>query len=215
MDIAVQKKIESFFNTYSKRTYKKGEVLIRASEVPSRIYYLTKGSVRKYAISPKGDELVVNIFRPISFFPISHAINDISNDFFYEALEEVSVREASTAEVVIFIKKNPDVLFDLLQRVLLGTEGMTKRLTYLLAGNAYARLVTELVIQTKRFGSSENGGFILRISESDLAASSGMTRETVSREMKKLKEKEILFVQKKAIYIRNLHLLEAELLKLS
>ena len=109
------------------RKYTKGEVLIRADENPSGVLYLTKGLVKVYCISEKGDEIILNIFQPISFFPMSWAVNDVPNSFFYEAVSEVSLYQAPKNEVLIFLKKNPDVLFDLLQRVFKGCLLYTSR----------------------------------------------------------------------------------------
>ena len=172
---------------------------------PPGIFYLKSGRVKEYAISKKGDELVVNMFKPISFFPMSWAINNTPNMYFFEAIIDIEVWRAPKDKVLEFIKANPDVLCDLLSRVYRGTDGMMTRMTYLMAGNAYARLITELIIHAKRFGNP------LRISEKDLAASSGMTRETISREMKTLKDKGLVSFQKNTLTIKNLKELENEL----
>ena len=205
MDLKIQKKIDEFFTRFKYQKYKKGEILVRADDDPPGIFYLKSGRVKEYAISKKGDELVVNMFKPISFFPMSWAINNTPNMYFFEAIIDIEVWRAPKDKVLEFIKANPDVLCDLLSRVYRGTDGMMTRMTYLMAGNAYARLITELIIHAKRFGNP------LRISEKDLAASSGMTRETISREMKTLKDKGIVSFQKNSLTIKNLKELENEL----
>jgi CRP-like cAMP-binding protein len=152
VDTVIAKKIDKFFTQFKHVTYKKGEIIIRADDNPSGIFYLISGNVRKYAISKKGDELVVNIFKPISFFPMSWAINNEPNEYFYDALTSLEIYRAPKEKVVEFIKNNPDVLYDLISRVYRGTDGMTRRMTYLMNGNAYARLNIELIIHAKRFG---------------------------------------------------------------
>ena len=215
MDKNTAKKIEGFFTQFKHVKYKKDEILVRADDDPSGIFYLVSGNVRKYAISQKGDELVVNIFKPISFFPMSWAINSESNEYFYDALTPVEIYRAPKEKVVEFVKNNPDVLYDLMSRVYRGTEGMLRRMTYLMAGNAYARLLTELVIHAKRFGKkNENTGKIeIKVSEKELASQAGMTRETVSREMKNLKDKGLVTFDKNILKISNIEELENELLE--
>lgn len=205
MDNKIAKKLEEFFTKFKHQIYKKGEILIRADDDPSGIFYIKKGFIKEYAISKKGDELVVNIFKPISFFPMSWAINNTKNIYFFEATTVAEVYKAPKEKILEFVKSNPDVLFDLLSRVYKGTDGLMTRMMYLMAGNAYTRLITELIIHTKRFGSP------FRISEKDLAAQSGMTRETVSREMKMLKEKRLVVFEKNTIVVKNLNNLEEEL----
>lgn len=213
MEQQIQQKIDSFFRQFKHQIYKKGEILIRADEDPSGIFYVKTGIVKKYAISMKGDELVVNLFKPVSFFPMSWAINDTPNKFFYEALTDVEIWKAPKEKAVMFIQENPDVLFDLLARVYRGTEGMLTRMAYLMSGNAYARLITELLIHAKRFGTktNENTSVAVRVSETELASQAGMTRETVSREMKVLKKKGFVTFNKNTLVIDDIEKLEEEL----
>lgn len=195
----------NFFSQFKHQIYKKGEILVRADDDPHGIFYLKEGFVKEYAISKKGDELVINIFKPISFFPMSWAVNNTKNMYFFEAITDLKVWRAPKEKAIEFVKNNPDVLYDLLGRVYKGTDGIMTRMTYLMAGNAYARLITEIIIHAKRFGNP------LHISETDLAERAGMTRETVSRGMKTLKEKGLVVFERNKIIIKSLEKLEEEL----
>ena len=207
----LQEKIDTFFSQFPKHEYKKGQVLIHPDSEPLRILYLTRGQVKEYAVSKKGDELVVNIFKPFSFFPMSHVFSESSENYYFEALTAVVIRRVPKKAVLEFLHKEPDVLFDLLTRVYKGLDGVLSRMTYLMGATAYGRLVAELVICAKRFGQREKDGIHIFLSEKDLAASSGMSRETVSREMKKLKNKGLVFLSKNIIVVKNLEQLEEEL----
>lgn len=213
MDIQIRRKLEKFFMQFKRQLYKKGEILVHADDAPPGIFYLKEGIVKQYTISKKGDELVLNIFKPISFFPMSWAINNTPNEYFYEALVDVEVYRAPREKTITFIKQESSVLYDLMSRVYSGTDGMMKRMAYLMSGNAYARLITELLIHVRRFGNTiEHKKLIeLRISENDLAAQSGMSRETVSRELKILKDKGLVTFNKQILTIKDLDELEEEL----
>ena len=75
----VTETLDIFFSQFKRRDYKKGEILIRADENPTGVLYVTAGNVREYAISSKGEELVVNIFKPGAFFPMTWGINQTEN----------------------------------------------------------------------------------------------------------------------------------------
>ncbi len=211
MDNSVAKKIDNFFLQYKQQKYKKGEILVRAGDDPSGIFYLKEGVVKKYAISRKGDEMIVNVFKSVSFFPMSWAINKTPNAYFYEALTNLNVYRAPGDDVNKFIKREPDVMYDLLSRVYKGTEGILTRMTYLMAGNANGRLITEIIIQAKRFGKKQDNGIEVKTSEKDLAAQSGMTRETVSREMRILKDRGLVTFSKNILLIPGMQKLEDQL----
>jgi CRP-like cAMP-binding protein len=213
MNSVLEKKIDDYFTRFKHQKFKKGEILIRADDDPLGIFYLKNGIVKKYAISKKGDELIVNLFKPVSYFPMSWAINDTPNEYYYEAMTDVEVWRVPREKAVAFIKDNPDIMFDLLARLYNGTDGMITRMTYLMAGNAYTRLITELLISVKRFGKKTGSGDELEvaISEKDIANQAGMSRETVSREMKHLKNKGIVVIEKSTLKVKSLAALEYEL----
>jgi CRP-like cAMP-binding protein len=213
MNQSVLDKIDAFFTQYPSQVYKRGEILIHAGDNPTGVFYVKDGQIKEYAISKKGEELVVNIFKPVAFFPMSWAINETPNEYFFEAVTDVHTWKAPKEAVLIFIKDNPDVLFDLMRRVYKGTDGILTRMTYLMAGNAYARLIAEILLCAKRFGKKDtNGaGISCNITESELAAQAGMTRETVSREIRILKEKALVTFEKNILTIPNREKIEQEL----
>ncbi len=187
----VKQQIIDFFDTYPERTFKKGDIIIFANMNVSSVFYLVKGSVIQYDISPSGERSILNTFRPGAFFPMSNAVNQIDTPYFFEADEDVVVRVAPSGDAVDFIKSHPDVLFDLLSRTYRGTDGLLLRLSELMHGDAASRILRELYILASRFGSElEDNRIILkkRISEVQLAERTGLARETVSRTIKRLKE---------------------------
>lgn len=213
MDDKIAEKIDEFFKQYRHQDYKKGEIVIRAEDEPSGVFYLKEGYVKEYVISKKGDEFVINVFKPFSFFPMSWAINLTPNNYFYEATTNLNVWKAPREEVIKFIESNPDVLYNLMSRVYKGVDGILTRMTYLMSANAYDRLITELLIYAKRFAKVESK-ITLDISEKDIAAQAGMTRETVSREMKILKDKKLVTHEKNTFVIQDIVKLERELNKI-
>ncbi len=210
---AVRQKLDIFFSQYRLQVVKKGEIIIRAEEEPTGIFYLTSGVVKEYLISKKGEELVVNVFKSYSFFPMSYALNNTYNKYYFEAFTDCQFRRAPKDDVLAFVKQNTDVMFDLLARVYSGTDGMMVRMAYLMGGSAYERLISELVIQLERFGEkNSSGGSVLSVSEKDLAALTGMTRETVSRELKILKDKNLVSFNRNFLVVENIERLKAEVL---
>jgi CRP-like cAMP-binding protein len=212
MSNQVQSEIDIFFKQFKHHQFKKGEIIIRVDDDPGGVFYLTEGKVKQYAISAKGEELVLNIFKPVSFFPMSWAINDTFNAYYYEALEDLEIWKAPRQDVVDFLKSNPSVLFDLLSRVYKGTDGILMKMVHLMSGEAYSRVVTELLIEAKRFGKKSGSAVELTISEKDIASQAGMARETVSREMKILKDKGLVTFNKNILIINNLDDFENELI---
>jgi len=210
--MSVSEKVGSFFEQYPLQTYNKHELLLRAEEPINSVFYIVEGRISQYDIAPNGNEVVVNIFKPGAFFPMSSVINDIENHYFFEASLKVQVRVAPKAEVVQFLHDNPDVVFDLLSRVYRGVDGVLRRMAHLMGGDAQSRLIFELLNATYRFGEQQpDNSITVRITEGDLAKHSGLARETVSRLLQDLKANDLIATSHKGLSIKSITELEARL----
>jgi CRP/FNR family transcriptional regulator len=163
------------------------------------------GRVSKYDISYKGEEVTVNMYQPPSFFPVSHVLIENEATFFYKCDSDCVLQCAPLADVKKFLIDNPDVVFDLMTRVYKGIDVILRRLVHRMAGSAAERLVYELIAESERFGvSNDDTSFTLSMSEGQLASQAGLSRETVSREMTKLKALGVASVHGKGITIADL-----------
>lgn len=207
IDTLITQKITTFFERYPKVHYKKGEIITHAGEDPRGVSLLLEGLIEQYDSTAEGTHVTVNIFKSGAFFPMSWAINKTPNTYFYVALTDVTLQWADADEVVEFLKENPDVLFDLLHRVYLGTDALLRRIVLASSGAAVNRLAFELLIEAYRFGVEQGDGeYIISSKQHELAARSGLARETVSRELHKLQDDGVVTLTQKGIIARSAQL---------
>lgn len=142
--------------------------------------------------------------------PLSAVITGSPNMFFYEAETDICVRAAPTEEVYAFIKSNSEISFSMLHRQHLSNERMMVKINHLMSGNAKSRVVFEILNECRRFGhtSDEDSSIHLQLNEKDLAARAGLSRETVNREIQKLKEQNFIDTRRNTIIIHNILELE-------
>lgn len=203
MNQQILDKLHKHFETYPTRTYAKDAIITFAHQEPTGVSLLVEGLVEQYDITPEGNKMTVNIFKPPAFFPMSWAINKTPNTYFFGALTDVTLKLADADETVLFLKANPDITFDLLSRVYKGTDGLLRRLVLAASGIATNRLVFELLLEAYRFGvKTEKNTKIVTIKQNILAARSGLARETVSRELHKLEQENLISRDKQNITIR-------------
>lgn len=216
MDSDVSKKLDKFFQRYKSREYKRREILIRAADEPAGLFYLTEGIVRQYAITANGEELTINVFKSPSMFPMAWVVNDSISPHFFEAMTSVTAWVAPKNEVLAFLKQEPDILLDLVKRIYKGLDGYFMRMEHLMLGSAQARLIAELLIYARRFGEQLESQVKVnfKLTERDLAAQSGIARETVSREIQKLKQRKLINFERNTLIINDLRKLEEELLQI-
>jgi CRP/FNR family transcriptional regulator len=194
--------VEIFFSKYKKRTYKKGELILRADQEISNIFYIKTGIVRQYIISQFGQETSLATFSEGSYFPIMIYIANSKNKYYFEAVEDSTIFIAPAKDVLVFVKDNKDVMFDLTKRMALGLNGMLEKVESLLQTSSYERVIRFLTYAIKKFGKDAGEKYVeVDFSHSDLASWIGLQRETVSRQIEKLEKKKIIISKNRKMLI--------------
>jgi len=207
------REFETFYEQFTVRNYKKGEMLIRADDDPQGIFCLQKGYVRQYTISKVGFELTLQILKPISYFPMVWAVNGTPNVYFFEALTPVEVGRAPRDQVVDFIKDKPTLLFALMSELIEDYAESLKRIEHLVFSDAYRRVISVLLYIAKHFGEPNDKGVVVnhRFTQQDIATLVGVARETASIEMLKLEKKGLVVYVDHSMLFNRLEDLSAEL----
>lgn len=197
-------KTEKFFRKYEKKSFEKGQLLINKTvKKPEQIFYIEKGFVGQSKKNGDESTITLNILKKKSFFPIIFALGEIENQFDFEALSYVEARVAPVADVVEFLKTNPDVLYKLTMRLSRGVGGLLNHLETLMLKEAKQQIMDTLIVYAKRFGEKENKYFKinLELTHKNLAGILGLTRETVTRELKELIKENKIVRKGKYFYI--------------
>ncbi len=209
MDTNVSKKLHEFFTNFPLKRFKRGQILIYGGDSPPGIYFIQSGEVRQYDIARNGDEMVVNVYNPPSLFPMSWAVNQAPNEYFYETTMDTVVSIAPVEDCLVFFKQNPDVVYALLSRSYENTDTLLRRMKHLMKGTAQSRAILELLIACKCFEAQRNNACTVLVSENELAARTGLTRETISRELRQLQNRQLITMGRKQIIINDIASLEA------
>ena len=202
-----QEQIEDFFSHYTSLRYQKGERILRENEHPSGVFYIRSGIVRMYLISEEGNELTI-LSDCQTIFPLRWVLADLPNIYNDQAMNTVELWRAPRDTFMELIQENPDLLMEVTGQLLNDVSALVYRMQHLVFGNAYAKVASTVLTAAKRFGSSDAtvGGTMISIhlTHQQIADSAGVTRETASLEMKKLKEKELITYQGRSIVVRDM-----------
>ena len=212
MDDPVFKKLNKFFTEFKPIHYQRGETILRAEDVPQGASFIKSGYVRLYSISKEGKDVTLNIFKPGSYFPMTWVIADMPNVYFYEAMTDVEILRAPKGKVVDFLKGQPEILFELTKRILVGLEGILTRIQYLLYGDAHSKVASAILLLARRFGEKRKEGTVITLpfTHAGIASLAGITRETTSLEMEKLKKEGLITNKNHLIVVKDMGKLREE-----
>lgn len=206
--------IKDYVSSYTCRNYSAGEIIVFANEVPRGLFYIKSGQIKQYAIDAGGNKLVVNRFKPGAFVPLEWVFTDSKQlgQFFYEAVFDSELIIVSPDSFIDFVKDNKQVAFYLLSGQLSNISRFNEKMVRLMDGSAYALVVWQLIVEADRFARHLGSDrYELNIHEYDLADSTGLSRETVSRNMQLLKSRELISIKGHRMTIESLDRLKQEL----
>lgn len=205
-------KVQAFFETRPKRSYPKGQILLMPGDHVEQAYYIAKGTVKAYTLSYKGDQVVFNNFTARTFFPMSAIINGTPNNYYYQATSDIEVHTATPEELLAFIKDDNKLLLSFLGQTHLALERHANKMNRLMSGNARDLIIFDLLTEFRANGTVDaDGQYVVHISEHELGARAGLTRETVSREINKLKELGLLKTNRGRVILLDIMGLESRL----
>jgi len=208
-------KVAAFFSQKPVRSYKKGDIILGPGEPISDVYYVQTGLIRLYCLMGDGKELTLNIFKPRSYFPMFLILNNTSNLNYFQAMTAAKLSKSSKEEIVRFIQNEPDVLLDFTKRLSSGLNGLITTIQYSLFGSVHTRIISAILLLAKRFGEPQHDGSLLiaiHLTHQDIANIVGVARETVSIEMEKLANKNLVSDKRRNITILNIPRLQEEAL---
>lgn len=202
------KELVDFFSTYPEFYYDKHDIIIQPGDEPDSIYYITNGFVKQYATSLEGQELILNIFGPHSFFYAIFQPDGSKHDYYFSGLTMIEGHKAPRHEVKEFMHGKPEVLAQLLERRQYGIIGMFSRMEALVFGNAQSKVATAIVFCANRFGlPGIKKGEIrldLPLTHKEIGHIAGLTRESVSYEMAEFQKQGIISMNKHIVTIHNM-----------
>lgn len=195
--------VERFFADYKATKYRRHQIIIKPEEVFDSVYYIKSGFVKQTTISKTGEEFTVNIYRPGSFFAISLALHREVSNYTFETITEAELIKAPTSEIIKLIETHPDLTRDLLLRVTSGLNSLVHRMETLVFGTAHQKVAATILQNAQRFGHKQGESIVisLPLTHQQIASLTGLTRETVSIEMGKLKSAGLIDYKGKTITV--------------
>ena len=186
------------------RQYRAGATIFYRDDPGSTLHVIHRGRVKLVLASPEGREVTVGVLGPGAFFGEMALIDGGPRSATAVALEAVETVTLDRAVFLATLERRPVAALALL--TILG--GRLRRTDELLQDVLFldlpARLAKHLLALADAHGVAVPGGvrLDLRLSQGELAALVGATRESVNRCLNAFAERDILALDRDALTIR-------------
>lgn len=184
--------LRSYYSKYPVRVIKKGRPLFYQGEIPRTAYFVKSGVVKFYNITSGGEEKIVGYEGADGLMPNEWVFGKSPVAlYYYDTFTDCEVYSIPRMELVDIINSDKKVAVALLNRYISMYIGSTMHLHALEQLKAREKLLHILQYLVLRFGSEvgkDKHRINLRLTHQDIANLVGLTRETVSTEISKLRK---------------------------
>ena len=184
----------------SPRTLSAGELLFLQGDPVTGVYVLLEGSVRIYKCSPEGKEYTLHYIRPGQMFAEATLFRGDGYPANCVAVEDSLVVLFPKASFVELLQKSPSASLKMIAALSSFVRDLNQQVEDLSLREVSGRLAAYLLRLSE---ASSSDCFELDISKSELARKLGTISETLSRNLRKLKDIRVISGDGKVITVLN------------
>lgn len=191
----------------SEQLYAKNEILFREGALPSGIFYVVKGKVKKYKVDGEGREQIIYVAGTGQLIGY-HAV--LSEDRYPDsaaAMEESKIAFIPKEDFLRTLEDSPLLNSRLLKTLSHEFAVLANSLTMFAQKTVRERLALQLIIIREKYKVNYVEGMPIEInmSREDLASLVGTARENVTRILTEFKEAGLLETKGRKIMIRDVN----------
>lgn len=180
----------------TKRSVKKRSILIYQGEIPRQAYIVLSGVFKAYRLGNFGEEQIASFRTKGDMFPETWLFGKTSSAlYYYEALEDSEVLTVEKPVLLDLLDSNDELRRRLFDYMATGYTGLLMQLTALEQSRAAEKLLLMMYYLMFRYGKETSAGVYrvsLRLTHTTLGSLMGLTRETTTMELGRLKRKKIV-----------------------
>lgn len=185
-----------YLTSYPVKKYARGDIILHQDTEPANAYLIKSGIIKSYNLTAKGEEKPIELSTQLDVFPVGWLFNKIKKaQYYYEAITNAELYCVPKSELITYLRNNSESMLQFLDRQVERSTHTQLRLNALEHSKAFDKIVSTLHYFALRFGHHVTRNAIkipLPLTQQDVANFTGLTRETVSAEFKKLTQQKVL-----------------------
>jgi CRP/FNR family cyclic AMP-dependent transcriptional regulator len=174
-------------NIIEKR-FLKNQTILQEEDTPNYLYFIYSGKVKVVQLSADGKERMIAIHRRGDFFGEMAVLDGMTAPATVIAIEDTKVGFISREDFEKYLLKNTKVMMEIIAMLCARLRQAWLMLKVMSFADAEERVRNILKIMGDQFGIRDQRGTIinLRLTHKDIAEFASISRETVTRIIKKL-----------------------------
>jgi len=189
----------------SEQLYQKGDVIFREGAVPSGVFLIKTGKVKKYKTDRSGKEQIIYVAGEGEMIGYHAVLSEERYPDSAAALEKTLLVFIPQEDFLEVLARSPHLTRLLLKALSHEFTVFANSLSVFAQKTAQERLAIALIVLREKFkdAGSENKEPVLNISRADLANVAGIAEDNVIRLLKDFKNEGILETEGRKIHIKD------------
>lgn len=185
--------------------YKKGQLIFREGGIPSGIYYLLEGKVKKYKVDNFEKEQIIYVANAGELIGYHAVLSSERYPDSAAALEECKALFIPKEDFLGVLEQSPLLSGRLLKMLSHEFTVLTNSITIFAQRPVRERLAITLIVLREKFkNGNPDGPIIINMSREDIANMAGTTRENVVRLLREFKDDHLIETQGRRIWITDI-----------
>lgn len=199
-----EEELRELAERFSRRSFKKGEVVVRADEAGDTFCLIVEGRAKVQTVSINGKEIILSTLGPGEFFGEMAILEGEPRSASVVAAEPLELLMLAKEDFLELLEQSFSVSRALLTALSSRLRRASGRIESLATLDVFGRLARFLIDSAERDGVEQDDGFIAieRPTHQDIASTIGTSRETVSRLMHDLIDRGVATEEGRTIYLR-------------
>jgi CRP-like cAMP-binding protein len=186
--------------------FKKGDILIHEGSLNSNIIYLKSGLVKEYVRTPDNKEQILQIIKKFSYLGLPSLFGDRVNHYSYASLEDIKVCYIDLNVFNRLIRENGEFAYQILVSVSRDSLNNFHRFMSQSMKKTYGKVADSMLYFSRVIYESQE--FEIPFTRQELADLIGISRESATRVLLKLREDGVLTLEDRTVRIKNPEMLQ-------
>lgn len=188
------------------RTYFPGDAIYREGEYGDALYILTSGVVKLFSPYSGTKEATLRLLRPWDIFGHLAFAGETVQLAYAEAVTESKITKVPKVFIERAVRQDPQVALKVMTLLELRLVQYEELVKCLLPRETEVRIANLLPILSGKFGEHAAGGQVtidLRLTHQDLAAMVASTRESVTKVLNELRNRDVIAIESGRITLKD------------
>lgn len=198
--------LASYLSGLPTKRFKKGEQIYLQGIIPPHAFGVLKGLVCVYNLTPNGEHKYITFYTRHDIFPVCWLFSKADQTLYYYAAHtdcEVAIIDKETFHIDLMA--DPALMHELLQSQMTMYVQLMLRINGLEQPRAAIKILNMFQLLALRYGTVKSDHLVeinIPLTQQTIADFTGLTRETVTLELGRLKKEKVISNQHKTYHVR-------------